>query len=207
MKYAALIIFWVIWCSIHSGMISISINGYLKDRFGRYFKFYRLFYNFFSGITILPLILYTTSLKGYVLFRWEGYLIYVQFILIAISLTLLIAGMLKYDMFQFVGIRQIISSKYYSALSENGELITSGILSVTRHPWYLASIIFVWVYYRNMYLSTLIVNILLTCYLVIGTILEERKLIKEFGDSYRGYMQRVSMLFPSKWILSNHSKD
>jgi protein-S-isoprenylcysteine O-methyltransferase Ste14 len=66
----------------------------------------------------------------------------------------------------------------------------------------LAAVIFVWVDYRDMYVSTLIVNILLTIYLLIGTILEERKLVIELGDSYRDYMDRVSMLFPTKLIFS-----
>ena len=46
------------------------------------------------------------------------------------------------------------------------------------------------------------VNTVLTIYLVIGTILEEKKLIIELGDHYRDYIDRVSMLFPAKWVFS-----
>jgi protein-S-isoprenylcysteine O-methyltransferase Ste14 len=53
-----------------------------------------------------------------------------------------------------------------------------------------------------MYVSTLIVNCILTIYLIIGTILEERKLVLVMGDAYRDYQKRVSMLIPCKWILS-----
>jgi len=94
------------------------------------------------------------------------------------------------------------TGKLYSALSESGKLDTSGILGITGHPWYLGVIIFVWIDYREMYVSTLIVNIILTVYLVTGTVLEERKLILKFGDNYRVYKNRVSMLFPAKWISS-----
>ncbi|NQU81709.1 MAG: hypothetical protein HQ543_09345 [Bacteroidetes bacterium] len=66
----------------------------------------------------------------------------------------------------------------------------------------MAVIILVWIDDREMYVSTLIVNIILTIYLVIGTVLEEKKPIIELGDSYRDYMDRVSMLFPIKWIFS-----
>jgi protein-S-isoprenylcysteine O-methyltransferase Ste14 len=127
---------------------------------------------------------------------------FVQFLLLALAITLFVAGGLKYDMLQFLGIRQIKSGKSHSSLTESGEIDTSGILSLTRHPWYLAAIIFLWVDYREMYFSTLIVNVLLTTYLFIGTVLEERKLIIEFGDSYKDYMHRLSMLFPTKWIFS-----
>jgi protein-S-isoprenylcysteine O-methyltransferase Ste14 len=39
-------------------------------------------------------------------------------------------------------------------------------------------------------------------YFVVGAILEERKLVKHFGDAYRTYQQRVPMLFPVKWLVA-----
>lgn len=206
MKYTVLVILWVMWCFIHSGMISLTINRYLRVKLEKYIKYYRLFYNLVSLITLVPLIIYTQSLKGSVLFCWEGPLIFIRVILIVLSLALLFAGALKYDMLQFAGIRQIISGKSHSTLSENGQVITSGVLGIVRHPWYSGSIIFLWIYYRDMYLSTLIVSILLTIYLITGAILEERKLIFEFGDGYRDYRKKVSMLFPFKWIFAKIRK-
>jgi protein-S-isoprenylcysteine O-methyltransferase Ste14 len=50
--------------------------------------------------------------------------------------------------------------------------------------------------------SVLIVNSILTLYLIIGTILEENKLVLEFGEPYRLYKKNVSMLFPYKWLQS-----
>jgi methanethiol S-methyltransferase len=202
MKYTALIMLWIIWCVIHSSLISSSLNKHVKNRLERYYKFYRLFYNLVALATLIPLILYSQNLKGPVLSRWEGYMTFVQLLLLTVAITLFIAGGLKYDILQFSGIRQIRSGKSHSALSESGEINTTGILSVTRHPWYLAAMILVWVDYREMYVSKLIVNIVLTGYLIVGTILEERRLMIEFGDSYRDYMGRVSMLLPTKWLFS-----
>ena len=62
-----------------------------------------------------------------------------------------------------------------------------------------------WMPYKEMYVSTLIVNSILTIYLVTGTVLEERKLVIECGDNYRDYKERVSMLFPFKWLSSKLS--
>jgi methanethiol S-methyltransferase len=187
-------------------MISLTVNGFIKSKPGKYLKFYRLFYNLVAFITLVPLIIYTQSLKGNVLFRWEGYLMFAQFFLLTVSMILFIAGAQKYDLLEFAGIRQIISGKSYSTLSESGEIITSGILGVIRHPWYSGSIIFVWVYYKDMYLSTFIVSIMLTFYLITGAVLEERKLILECGDGYRDYIKKVSMFFPFKWILLKMNK-
>jgi protein-S-isoprenylcysteine O-methyltransferase Ste14 len=183
-------------------MISLTVTGHLKKILGSYYKFYRLFFNLVALTTFIPLIIYSKSLKGPVLFRWEGYLTIIQIALLIIVMSLFISGLFKYDILQVLGIRQIKSGKSHSTLSESGDIDTSGILSLTRHPWYLATLILVWTYFREMYVSTLIVNTILTIYLIIGTILEERKLIIELGDSYRDYMNKVSMLFPTKWILS-----
>ena len=202
MRYIPLVILWIAWCFIHSGMISITVTGYMKTKLGKFYKFYRIIFNSVALITLVPLILYSQHFKGNILFQWKGYLSFVQIILFAVSMILFIAGASKYDILEFSGIRQIITGRSYSALSEKGEIATSGILGVTRHPWYLGAVIFIWVAYKEMYVSTLIVNTLLTLYLIVGTLLEERKIILEFGKDYRNYMARVSMLFPFKWLLS-----
>ena len=54
----------------------------------------------------------------------------------------------------------------------------------------------------QMDVSTIIVNIILTAYLIIGTFLEERKLVREFGEEYRAYQKRVSMFLPFLWLRS-----
>ena len=45
-------------------------------------------------------------------------------------------------------------------------------------------------------ISDIIVNTILTIYIIIGTKLEEKKLLLEFGDSYIQYQKEVPMLFP-----------
>jgi protein-S-isoprenylcysteine O-methyltransferase Ste14 len=44
--------------------------------------------------------------------------------------------------------------------------------------------------------ADLVVNTLLTIYIIIGTLLEEKKLALEFGDSYIKYQHEVPMLIP-----------
>lgn len=205
MEYLILGLLWSIWCIIHSGMISLTVTNYLKKRLGDYFRFYRLFYNLVSLTTLVIIIPYSTNLKGQVLFRWDGYWMIVQLSLLIIVIILLISGGRKYDMLQFLGLRQITSGRSYSTLNKTDKIDISGILNITRHPWYLGAIIFIWIDFKDLYVSTLIINVILTIYLVIGTILEERKLINEYGDKYRDYKVKVSMLFPIKWLSSKIS--
>ena len=49
---------------------------------------------------------------------------------------------------------------------------------------------------------SLISKIILTTYIIIGTFLEERKLIHAIGEPYLEYRKRVPMLFPWKRVES-----
>ena len=53
-----------------------------------------------------------------------------------------------------------------------------------------------------MDVSALIVNVILTFYLIMETYLEEKKLVREFGEKYLIYQKKVSMLVPYKWLKS-----
>ena len=71
------------------------------------------------------------------------------------------------------------------AITDTGELDTSGVLGMTRHPWYLATGLLIWA--RQLDVSAIIVNVILTSYLIVGTYLEEKKLVREFGEKYLAY--------------------
>jgi len=198
MKYFILALFWIIWCTIHSAMISLSATGYLKKRLGSYFSYYRLFFNIFAVVTIISLVLYAYSLQEQPIFLWNGYYRMLQISLLLIVVFLFFAGSRHYNSLYFLGIQQIREGTSHKALTDSGELDTTGILGVMRHPWYTAAIAFIWT--RPLDITIIIINIILSFYLIIGTFLEERKLFLEFGESYREYQKKVSMFIPYKWV-------
>jgi protein-S-isoprenylcysteine O-methyltransferase Ste14 len=183
-------------------MISLRFTDYLKRKLEAQYRFYRLFYNIIAVITLIPVLLYSRNLSGYVVFYWSDSFYVIKMILMTVVVLLFIFGALKYDMFELLGIRQIVSGKSGLAIAKDGNISTSGILSLTRHPWYLAALIFIWICDQTISTSTLIINIILTGYIVLGTMIEEKKLIAKYGDEYRQYQKEVSMLFPLKWIVS-----
>jgi len=181
-------------------MISASVLEYFKKHLRTGFRYYRLFFNFIAIATLIPVALFAYSIPAQAIFQWNGYMRILQVFLLGIAGLLFFLGSRHYDLRQVSGIKQIKDGTANKAITDTGELDTSGVLEITRHPWYLATILLIWA--RQMDVSVIIINVILTFYLIVGTYLEEKKLIREFGEKYAAYQDRVSMLIPYKWLKS-----
>ena len=198
--YLILALLIVAWCSLHSTMIAQPVTEYLQRRLGRKFRFYRLFFNIIAILTLIPVVIFAYSLRTPPVFQWQGAMQLLRVLFLGTAIFLFLLGARRYDARQFFGIEQIKQGTSSKAIASSGGLDTSGILSVIRHPWYLAGILLIWA--RPLDISAIVVNVILTSYFIIGGYLEERKLVREFGEQYRDYQKRVSMLIPYKWLQS-----
>jgi len=200
--YIVLALLWIAYCVVHSALISIPVTDFLKRAVGDKYRYYRLFFNIFSVTTLVPLLMYSHSARWSteLLLTREGYMRIIQYGLIALGAVLAITGARHYSMLQFLGIQQILKERSGAAMTATGEFDSRGVLGIVRHPWYLAVFILLWA--RDLNLARFIINMVLSAYLLIGTLLEERKLVLEFGEKYRAYQRRVSMLIPLKWLRS-----
>lgn len=196
--YLILSLLVISWCVLHSAMISISVTEYFKKCLGPKYRFYRLFFNIIAILTLIPVVLFAYSIRTQAIFQWNGYMRLGQVLILGTAVLLFFLGGRHFDIRQVLGIRQIREGISNKAITDTGELDTSGVLGITRHPWYLATILLIWA--RQMDISAIIVNLILTSYLIVGTYLEEKKLVREFGENYQKYQKKVSMLVPFKWL-------
>ena len=198
MDYLILALAWSGCCALHSAMISEATIRVLKRRLGALFRYYRLFFNFVALATFIPVALYTRSVVGDPLFVWRNAgLAPVRYALVACAVLLFVAGARHYSLKQFIGIGQL-SGASSGGLAEGGGIDATGVLSLVRHPWYTAVFLLLWA--QDLDGPRLVVSSVLTAYVCVGTLLEERKLVHEFGDPYRAYQERVSMFVPLKWL-------
>ena len=191
--HIVLVLAWAIYFFLHSYFASEAVKDYFRQKFTSGYRYYRLFYNllasgglflilFLNGAISSPFLLEVnqfTSVTGLILATWGFFVIRIAF--------------KTYDLQKFLGTKFVTNDqdKYIS------ELITSGIRGHIRHPIYAGTILIVigfWVFRPS--LTHLISVLCIFIYLYIGIMLEEKRLIKEFGNKYIEYQKKVPMLIP-----------
>lgn len=107
---------------------------------------------------------------------------------------LLLAGMHVYDNRHFLGLAQI-GEPDGSNHPATTHLQARGILLHVRHPYYSAAL-FVMIFGSVVTEVNLVWRVVFSVYVMVGTWLEERKLLAEFGQEYRSYCQQVPRFWP-----------
>ncbi len=191
-----LALLWILWCSLHSLLISRFFITKVKDMLGIKFAYYRLAFNAFSLLTLIPVVIYQQLIYEEVIFSWPGLWNVLKFGMYLASFALFYGGYKVFDTHYVLGIKQVQEMREGRKI-EAMDFYTTGILEYVRHPWYSGGILLVWAFGSISDVS-LVSKIILTAYLIIGTFLEEKKLIHEIGEPYLAYRKRVPMLIPWK---------
>ncbi len=184
---------WSCWCFMHSFLLSNWFISHIRLRLNRRFAWYRICFNIISLVTLVPVIFYQLSFKGIIIFEWSGPWRLMQICLMLYGSYMFYVGRKRYDLPFFLGIRQARS--YLAGNPPEPMPFHADYQGGIRHPWYSGSIAMV-IASGALTDITLASKSVLICYLVIGTFLEELKLVENIGSPYIEYQKNIPMLFP-----------
>lgn len=195
--------FWIILLAVllyglaHSWLASLDFKERIQRRFGHSAKrWFRLVYNFIAVLTLLPVLLLPVILIDQpiytIRFPWLALTVSLQLL----SVVFLLIGLRQTGIGSFLGISQALSGQ-----EAPPRLVEDGLYRWVRHPLYTAGLIFIWLM-PVMTWNLLAINLGATLYILAGAVIEEKKLLREFGEAYADYKRRTPMLIPgSHWMI------
>jgi protein-S-isoprenylcysteine O-methyltransferase Ste14 len=182
----------LVYGSVHSLLATSAAKARARQWFGPGAdRWYRLAYNTFGILTFLPILALTATFQGERLYVIPTPWSYITLVGQLLALLALVIGLLQTGIWSFLGFEQMLNPSH----NEPAQMVAGGLYRWVRHPLYTAGLAFIWLT-PIMTSSLLVLNIGLTIYLVVGAIYEERKLVREFGETYIDYQQRTPMIIP-----------
>jgi len=177
---------------VHSLLATLAAKARARQWFGPGAdRWYRLAYNTFGILTFLPILALTVTFPGERLYVIPTPWSYITLVGQLLALLGLVIGLLQTGIWSFLGFEQMLNP----SPSSTTQFVTGGLYRWVRHPLYTAGLAFIWLT-PIMTSNLLALNIGLTLYLILGAIYEERKLVREFGETYIDYQQRTPMIIP-----------
>jgi len=186
---------WIAYFIIHSVLASLAVKQAVERSHPNWMPAYRLFFNAAALLLIIPPLWLTYHIDAPWLWQWQGIGWW-----LANGLALLaIAGFgwstRYYESGEFIGTRQWRERE--TRVEDQEHLRISPLHRYVRHPWYFFGLVLMWT--RDMNAPLLLTICFATLYFIIGSRLEERKLLQYYGDAYASYRQRVPGLLPLPW--------
>ncbi len=186
---------WFGFFLIHSLTASITLKQWVANHFSGVMPAYRLIFNILSGVLIIPILLLSYSWRSEPLWHWSPLLFWITNIITLLTVIAFFISTRYYDMAEFMGTRQWRERS--KRVEDQEQFVIGDFHRFVRHPWYTMGIVIIWC--RELDPIMLTNAIMLTLYFIIGSRLEERKLVQYHGEIYTQYSQKVPGLIPRPW--------
>jgi protein-S-isoprenylcysteine O-methyltransferase Ste14 len=176
---------------IHSLTASLPFKRFLVRGLGsRADRLYLPVYSLVAVLTILPLVYQLYKNPGRVLYKipspWRWLMVGGQLI------AAIIAPRAFLDAPHRFKIRSQLSG---TQVPEAGSLNIRGVYRWVRDPFLLSGLVMIWLT-PIMTANLLVIYLLTTMYLFLGSLHWETRLVAQFGDEYREYQKRVHRIIP-----------
>lgn len=189
--YGGLIAYWILFGVSHSLLAAGGVKSFFQLIMGNHFRYYRFYYSIFSFLLIGWILYFQYSYADKIIWQAPLFIRIIGFVLLIPALVIMLLCIKKY-FFHLSGI-----DVFWAQEQQTGKLETGGLNSYVRHPLYTGTLLLVICLFLiaptggNLISAGMI--ILYTC---VGTIFEEKKLRRTFGEAYHLYQQNVPMLIP-----------
>ncbi|SFQ53813.1 NnrU family protein [Hymenobacter arizonensis] len=187
--------FWTLYFGLHSLLATTWLKEAVARQWPSAARFYRLFYNQVSVWGFLLILRYQNQLPETQFFTPSLLALGLGYALLATGVVVAVAALRGYDLAEFAGWAYVRRG----SAAANVPLQTGGFNGVVRHPLYLGvglGLLGFWLLAptgpRTVFVGC---NL---AYLLVGTRLEERKLLTRFGAAYARYQKQVPQLLPLK---------
>lgn len=180
-------VFWLFYYAIHSGLATDRIKRLFAEKMPFISGWYRTLYSLFAGVNFALLMWFHAITPSNNIFAGN---LPLQIIGAIFGIGAFIVFLLAFRQYDW---RFWVTNEGDS----QNELVTSGMNNVVRHPLYFAVILaLISLVLMSPKWKNLIFAVITVLFIIIGALLEERKLIDRYGRDYIDYRERVKMLIP-----------
>lgn len=186
MNYMLLGIAWLVYGLIHSALATTRIKRFSHDNLRISQTAYRIFYNLFAIVTLLPLVYFGFYKNDKQIFEENLFTDLLGVVIFIIGLFVMIS----------------IIKKYFAQMSGTStdiedELHVDGLHRYVRHPLYLGTfLLLIGIFFIRPQVNVLISNIVIILYTIFALRWEEEKLLIIFGVQYSEYCASTPRIIP-----------
>jgi protein-S-isoprenylcysteine O-methyltransferase Ste14 len=196
----ALSLLWILYFGIHSLLASLACKQWIAVHLPTLLSKYRIVYNVIAVALVIPPLLLTFIWRGPPIWEWSGVYAWLANTLAITAVGGFIWTIRGYDMGEFLGLKQLRQGA--KTIEDQESFHISPLHRFVRHPWYSLGLVIIWT--RTMDSALLITACFITLYFLLGSQLEETKLLRYHGPAYQRYRERVPRLIPLPWKYLTH---
>lgn len=186
---------WTAYFALHSLLAGHAMKGWVARRWPGAMPAYRLAFNALAVALLAGPVALMYRHAGDPVWTFTGPWAWIANGLALAALAGFAWSLRGYDMDEFWGLRQWRARE--RRVEDQERLRISSMHRHVRHPWYALALVLIWT--RDMNEGFLVSALCISAYFVLGSRLEERKLIALHGEAYRRYRERVPALLPLPW--------
>ncbi|MGB6067737.1 MAG: hypothetical protein WBG50_23270 [Desulfomonilaceae bacterium] len=187
-------IIWICWCVSHSLLNIEGVVARILAPDSRIRPYYRLIYSIISAITLGLVYWVTPRYNDLPVLRWHGVFIAVKSAIWVVALAIGYLSFRFINIWDFLGLTAVGIGR--KARGTSDRLVTWGIYGEIRNPRFLAGLLLLWA--RDLTCTGLVTNMVLSLYLISGALIEEKRLVRKFGEEYVRYKSRVPRFIPRR---------